>query len=96
MLLAGQWIVFVVAALLGVVLVWYAAKYLLKLVLVVVVAGVIIYGLHQLALLPEPAQKYIDELFSQENIQAAQNWMRQWTGAVPEKASTPEETPPHS
>ena len=95
MFLAGQWIVFVVAILLGIVLVWYAAKYILKLILVIAVAAIIIYGLHHFALLPEPAQKYIDEMFSEENIKAAQQWLHQWVGGESEsgeKSPTPEET----
>ena len=77
MFLIGQWILFGIVVLLGVVLLWKAAGYLLKLVCILVVAVIIVYGLHRYSLLPEPAQKYIDELVSQDTAQKVKDWMHQ-------------------
>ena len=77
MLMIGQWILLGVVTLLGLILVWNAARYIFKLALVLAVAVLIIYGLHRYALLPEPAQKYIDELFSQDTVQKVKVWIHQ-------------------
>jgi hypothetical protein len=77
MLMVGQWILLGVVALLGLILLWSAARYIFKLALVLAVAALIIYGLHRYSLLPEPAQKYIDELVSQETVQKLKGWIHQ-------------------
>ena len=92
MLLVGQWIVFVAAILLGLILLWHAARYLFKLLIVLAVAALVIYGLHQFSLLPEPAQKYIDELFSQEKVQQVKDLIQQQNWIEPEKKITQDET----
>ena len=90
MLIIGQWILFGVVVLLGLILLWHAAKYLVKLGLVIAVAVLIIYGLHRYELLPEPAQKYIDELFSQDAVQKTKDWFHQWSEGEIEK-KTPQD-----
>ena len=77
MLMIGQWILLGIVALLGLILLWYAAKSIFKLAFVLAVAVLVIYGLHRFSLLPEPAQKYIDELVSQDNVQKVRAWIHQ-------------------
>ena len=80
MLLIGQWILFGVVVFLGLFLLWNAARYILKLAFILALAALIVYGLHHFSLLPEPAQKYIDELFSQDYVQKVKDWMHQQLG----------------
>lgn len=87
MVMIGQWILFGIVVLLGLILLWHAAKYIAKLALVIGIAVLIIYGLHRFELLPEAAQKYIDELVSQESVQKAKGWLHQWFEKEAEKKS---------
>jgi divalent metal cation (Fe/Co/Zn/Cd) transporter len=91
MFLVGQWIIFTVAVLLGLMLLWHAARYILKLILVLFVAAVIVYGLHYFSMLPQPAQQYIDELFSPKNVQAVKDWVHQWTSGGQEEKTAQNE-----
>lgn len=84
MVIIGQWILFSLVVLLGLILLWFAAKYILKLAIVIAIAILIIYALHRFELLPDQAQKYIDELVSQESVQKAKDWFRQWSGGEEE------------
>jgi cobalamin biosynthesis protein CobD/CbiB len=88
MLLIGQWILFGVVVLLGIMLLWYAASYIFRLAVVLLVAALIVYGLHRFSLLPEPAQKYIDELFSQDLAQKLKLWIHQQSDKGNEEKTT--------
>jgi hypothetical protein len=92
MLLIGQWILFGIVVLLGITLLWYAASYIFRLALVLLVAALIVYGLHRFSLLPEPVQKYIDELFSQDLAQKAKVWIHQKSDGEKEEKTTEDDT----
>jgi len=75
MLLVGQWVLFSVVVLFGIYLLWNAAQCLVKLAVVVVLAALVLLGLHRYSLLPDPIQTYVNELCSPENIQKAKDWL---------------------
>jgi hypothetical protein len=91
MLLIGQWILLGIATLLGLILLWHAARYIFKLAFVLAIAVLVIYGLHRFSLLPEPAQKYIDELISQDKVQKVKDWLHQQCDGEKEKKTTQDE-----
>jgi hypothetical protein len=91
MIVIGQWILFGIVVLLGLILLWHAAKYIFKLAFVIAVTVLIVYGLHRYELLPIPAQKYIDELVSGDTVRKAKDWFQQWIGDEIEKKSPQDE-----
>jgi len=86
----SQWVILVCVVLAFLILIWSMAKLLFKAALVVVAAALLIFALNYFSLLPEEAQKYMEEMVSEANIQKARSWVSEfWSGGSVEEASQP-------
>jgi hypothetical protein len=84
----SHWVVLVCVALAFLILIWSMAKLLFKAALVVMVAASLVFVLNYFSLLPKEAQKYLEEMVSEANVEKACSWVSSlWSGGSAEESS---------
>ena len=88
----GQWFILGAAILVLLVMLWFLARLMFRVVVIVFVAVLLVGVLHYFSLLPEPVHSYVQELLSEKNVDKVKAWM-DWSKEAPSEQPEQSENP---